>query len=151
MRWGNLYFYFFLLLTIVLPTVYNVYLLWIPPLKGKKKFFVFALEVCCIAFGFFCTAVFCSFSNIRLSDWHEQLYGAEIHSPILVESIPTFIVLIGISLVGYSLLKLIKAENMPPLCAVLCMAAIYFGLCRMYYLVCANFEGRSRAILCFTD
>lgn len=112
----------------VLSTAYNILLLFLRPLTGKKKLTVFILELVCIGFGIFCTLLYCSAINIRFSDWSVQLYNGDKHTPIFTKSLATFIALIAVSILGYIILKTVKINNMPPLCGVLCIAALYLGI-----------------------
>ncbi len=121
-------FFIVAFLITALPSGYNIGLLFAKPLKGKKKITVFVLELICIAMGLLCTLLWCSASNIRFSDWFDQIYVGEQHSPILTQSLPTFITLIGISVAGFVLLRLIEIKEMPPLCSVLCISAMYLGV-----------------------
>ncbi len=117
-----------LILIVVVPSGYNLFLLFRKPLQGKSRIIVLILELICIAFGAFCTLLACSAKNIEYKDWSEQLYNLQKHTPIMTEAFPTFLVIIGIALVGYLLLQFIKLDRMPPLCAVLCISALYLGI-----------------------
>ncbi len=119
--------YIIIFITAVLPSLYNLFLLFQKPLKGKKKIVVLILELICIAFGSCSTWFYCSFSDITVYDWSEQLYNSQKHTPILTEGLPTFLTIVSVALIGYILLRLIKVESMPPLCAVLCISAMYLG------------------------
>ncbi len=121
--WGLL----FILVTVVIPSGFNLLLLFLKPLKAAKKIIVFMLELICILFGAFCTLFFCSIDIMR-ADWFEQLHNSEKHSPLLLEAVPTFFALMSVALIGYIVLRVVKIDKMPPLCAVLCISAMYIGV-----------------------
>ncbi len=118
----------FIFITVIAPSILNIALLFLKPLKGKKKIIVFVLEAIYIVFGAYCTALASQDLYVTDEDWFEAIPFDAVHSPMLREAIPTFVALIALAYIGYILLKCININNMPPLLAVLCISAIYIGI-----------------------
>lgn len=61
------------------------------------------------------------------ADWTETLVNAQVHTPIWTESYPTVILLSCVGILGYLALSLIPLSQMPPLCVVFSISAMYLG------------------------
>ncbi|MEG2353579.1 MAG: DUF6688 family protein [Clostridium sp.] len=66
--------------------------------------------------------------NIIFSDWWEQLYNAERHSPVAKDMLPTIVVLSVIAIIGYIILRVIPLSKLAPLVVTLSISAMYFGI-----------------------
>lgn len=67
------------------------------------------------------------FEGVIYADWWEQIYVTQTHYPVLLETIPTLIVLGVVGIGGYLLLRLIPAAKRPPLVTALAIGATYPG------------------------
>ncbi len=115
------------LLIILVPSGYNIALLFSKPLSGKRKYQTVAADAVCVVVGFIFTALATTAADIRASDWFEQIYNSEKHAPINLQSRPTVYVIMAAALLGCFLLRIFGSLNMPPLAAVLCISAMYLG------------------------
>ena len=129
----------------ILVTIYQVfYLLRIVRGTGKNKETDMETVVgknmkkrpCLIVFDLVILAIGILYSLIYLSllqeavfqaDWTETLYNTEKHTPINTQCSITILVFIGIGLLGYLVVNLVKLEKMPPLLLVLGMSAMYLA------------------------
>ena len=62
------------------------------------------------------------------ADWQTQLYNSQKHQPIYTGSLPTFITIASIGIIGLCVLNLIRVNRTPPLIPVLAMSALYLGV-----------------------
>ena len=62
------------------------------------------------------------------ADWQTQLYNSQKHQPIYAGSLPTFITIAAIGIIGLCVLNLIRVNQTPPLIPVLAMSALYLGV-----------------------
>lgn len=62
------------------------------------------------------------------AEWDKVLINWEVHQPIWTEGAVSVILLFVIGLLGYLVLSFWKLEKLPPLAAVLAMAAMYLGV-----------------------
>lgn len=67
------------------------------------------------------------FSNITFNDWWIELWNLEKHSPILAEALPTILAIIGLSMLGYIIVRYGRLEKLPPLVLTFCIAGMYLG------------------------
>lgn len=112
---------FFLIYPLLL-SVINFLILFFP----KKRFR--SIEYVTILWGAFCTILYISISDIVFSsDWTEQLYNAQKHTPIYTQAFVTVIVLVCAGLIGYAVLNFVPLKKLPPLVVVLCISALYIG------------------------
>lgn len=67
---------------------------------------------------------------LRISNnpWTEVNVNTALHAPIWPDTIPTFIVLIGLSLIGYIILRPGHYDKLPPLVLALAIAFLYIGM-----------------------
>lgn len=61
------------------------------------------------------------------ADWQEQLINRQTHTPVYTGSQLTVIVIAAAAVIGYFVVNYISLKKMPPLTAVLGMAAMYLG------------------------
>ncbi len=116
-------------------TLTNIVLLFIcpwrmsPERRGKAEKVFKWIEYITLGWGFICTLIWTefNFSDIRWSDWDEQLYNSEVHAPIATWTVPTVAVLMLVSLAGYLVLRLTKQDKRPPLVSALAIASLYIG------------------------
>ncbi|MCQ2518486.1 MAG: hypothetical protein MJ119_06960 [Lachnospiraceae bacterium] len=66
--------------------------------------------------------------NVVYEDWNVQLINTEMHSPLNTEMLPTFMVLLIVSILGYTVWTFLPLAKTPPLISVLCIGAIYMGM-----------------------
>ncbi len=118
--------FFVLFILVGAPCIANVVLIFCKPLTEKKRYFILAAELFSIFVGAYCTILMSE--PIMYKDWFEQLYNDELHSPIYLESLPTFWTLAAITLTGHICLRVMNVQKMPPLLAVLCMSGLYLGI-----------------------
>jgi hypothetical protein len=69
-----------------------------------------------------------SFSDIRFADWHEQLYNAQKHFPISLDTLPTIITIFLVATVGYFIIRFLPLRKLPPLIIIFAISAIYLGI-----------------------
>ena len=86
-----------------------------------------AVEGATLAAGALFTALLLSVSEIRFADWPVPLQNTQRHTPVASWGVPTVAVLAAVGLLGYLLLRLVPLPKLPPLAAVLAMAALYLG------------------------
>ena len=72
--------------------------------------------------------------------WNEQLHNSEIHQPVWTGALPTVITLLIIGITGYIVLLTRKMSKTPPLITVLCMGAMYIGVCQLILFVIQIFK-----------
>ncbi|MBE6022659.1 MAG: hypothetical protein E7231_05420 [Cellulosilyticum sp.] len=82
-----------------------------------------------LVLGSLYSSLYLSISNISFtSNWNQALLDTELHTPIFTESIPTLIIILCISLLGYLLLTLIPLGKLSPLLIVCSISALYLGI-----------------------
>lgn len=86
------------------------------------------IEVLGLCLGLLFNISIFTFLGIRFSDWNIQLSNSEVHSPILISSTPTIIVILLISLLGYIYCRFVDLKNQPPLITVVGISSMYLGL-----------------------
>ena len=96
------------------------------PARAKEAFLRHPL-LWSLAAGALFTALLLSVSEIRFADWPVPLQNTQRHTPVASWGVPTVAVLAAVGLLGYLLLRLVPLPKLPPLAAVLAMAALYLG------------------------
>lgn len=109
-------------------TIENLIFLIVNPKLDNNSFAQKKVEILGLCFGTFFTFIAMGSFNIKLADWNVQLRNVEVHSPISLEAMPTIVILILISLVGYIYCRFVDLKNQPPLATVLGIAAMYLGI-----------------------
>lgn len=66
-------------------------------------------------------------SILFTTDYQEQIYSIELHTPIFTEAAPTIIVFLLCGLAGYLILSLIDTNRLPPLVIVGAIAGMYLA------------------------
>lgn len=138
----------FLIYPLVLTFLNFIFLLRRTPDTQKRRRQQTVIELVTLGFGAVCTFFwFNLMSNIQFADWSEQLYNAELHSPIQPRSLPTVIVLGAVALLGYAVLRIVPAKKLPPLTAALSIAALYIGIALSIALCVQLAKGEDEVIL----
>ena len=95
------------------------------PDRERSKY----IELAALVLGFLYLLLYLGFSDdYRFANWDVQLYNSEVHSMVEPASLPTVLVLLGVSFVGWCLIRLIPAAKQPPLLSAFGIAALYLGL-----------------------
>ena len=95
-----------------------------PELYRKSRIF----DIAGIVLGIFYSLLYLSFSEVVFSaDWQEQLVNRQSHTPVYTGSLLTVIVIAAAAVIGYFVVDFVPLKKMPPLAAVLGMAAMYLG------------------------
>lgn len=113
----------------VVLSIYSLVELVLPGATDKGRRRTRALELLTICFGAVC---FWAWSDVATEvcwdrDWWEQLYNAQLHTPIATDTQITFYILAAVGLAGYLLLYPARSRPMPPLVVVLGLAGLYLG------------------------
>lgn len=109
-------------------TLYNLIYLFIPWLTDGERNYGRAAEYLTLFLGSLYSFVYAFMPEIKWdSNWPEQLYNSELHTPIATWTWPTLITVFVIFLIGYFLLRLFKPQQLPPLVSVLAISAVYLG------------------------
>lgn len=126
---AGLFFYFPLILTVVL-TVENIIFLFPKPQSKTNEKTIKRWEIAAIVVGGFFSFLylFLPFTNIIFQDWNIQLYNSEMHTPIATKSFLTIGTIAAVAVLGYIILRFFPLVKLPPLLAVLCIAALYLGI-----------------------
>ena len=125
----------------VLITLYNIFFLCAPCGYRDIDQASIKTDVTTFLFG----SVY-SFFYIILSEvmwdkaWYDQLYNKQIHAPIYTETLLTLAVITAVGIIGYLLLQLKGAWELPPLLAALCIGAMYLlcALCIVWSIQVAD-------------
>ncbi|SEM15778.1 hypothetical protein SAMN04487770_12741 [Butyrivibrio sp. ob235] len=72
--------------------------------------------------------------NATWYDWPEQLYNAQRHTPIYTGAVATVMIIFLLAILGYIILQYTPLNELPPLVAVLSMAAMYLGIIQLIIL-----------------
>ena len=124
---ATIIFYQFLIIPAIL-TYINIYLIFIKPKDDSNwKRSVRRFEILSMALGILFTLIFIRFL-ITFADWHERIAIGDMHFPLLINSIPTFVVICLIALIGYFALAYTETKKTPPLVTVLGISALYLGV-----------------------
>ena len=108
-------------------TFINIFLIFIKPKDERKwKIKVRVFEIISVIIGFALSGILLMLFA-QYADWYVQIDTNERHSPIWLESIPTFVLLCVIGTVGYFVLAFTHTKRTPPLVTVLAISAMYVG------------------------
>lgn len=82
-----------------------------------------------LTLGGFLTPFYCTLivGILFPSDYHEQIYTNEFHTPVFTEAAPTILVFLLCGLAGYLILSLIDTNRLPPLVIVGAIAGMYLA------------------------
>lgn len=95
-----------------------------PELYRRGRIF----DIAGVMLGIVYSLLYLSLDNVMFSaDWQEQLVNREMHTPVYTGSQLTVIVIVVTAVIGYLAVNYIPLTKMPPLTAVLGMAAMYLG------------------------
>lgn len=96
-------------------------------MKKRPRLILFDLVI--LVLGILYSLIYLSLLQeaVFQADWTETLYNTEKHTPINTQCNITILVIIGIGLLGYMVVNLVKLEKMPPLLLVLGMSAMYLA------------------------
>lgn len=106
-------------------------LLFIRQLQGKsKKRSSLFYDFWTLFLGFFYEIIYLNIVKevVFTADWTEQLSNQEMHAPLFTGSYLSAGVLLFVFLVGFSVLRVVSVNRVPPLVTVLCMSAVYLGV-----------------------
>ena len=121
----------FLLIVLVYPpvlTVLNFYFILDKEHLPFQTFISTLSEVATILLGVLFSWLYISaVTSIVFVDWPKVLYNSQVHSPIATWTFPTIVVMAGIGILGYIILRMIPLKELPPLVVVLSMSAMYIG------------------------
>ncbi len=123
-----------ILISPMIITLYNIGYLVVPRQSEITKKRGRAVEYFTIVYGAVCTFLYVMMNGmlgnaiVWDSHWSDQLYNEQVHSPILIDSVPTLMVIGIIAAVGYILLRVTKGKRLPPIPTVFCISALYLGL-----------------------
>lgn len=78
--------------------------------------------------GMLYTILMLPFAQIRLADWEEALVNMQRHTPVWTGGLLTVAALTAVGVTGYLVLSARDIRRMPPLAAVLAIAALYLGM-----------------------
>lgn len=122
-----LFFALFFVYPFVL-TVINIILLFMSK-KNRRVISVSAgFEVLTIVLGVIYSLLYFCLTNIKFTDWTEQLYNSEVHFPIGKEYLLTVVIIWILACLGYIFLRSKSLKQQPPLLTVLCISAMYLGV-----------------------
>lgn len=125
---------FFLLVSPVFVTVYNIIYLVLPRQSEITKSRGRSAEYFTLIYGGFATALYMTFGELFGGDirwgshWSKQLYNAQLHSPIAAEYTPTLVVLAIIAASGYFMLRAAWDHVLPPIPTAVGIGAVYIGI-----------------------
>lgn len=115
-------------------TVFNVGFLLMNTAEGIRRRAAWKMECLTWALGIPMTMLYyclffigSEFEGVIYADWWEQIYETQTHYPVLLETIPTLLILGLMGFGGYLLLRLIPTEKQPPLVTALAIAMTYLG------------------------
>ena len=106
-------------------------LLFIRQLQGKsKKRSSLFYDLWTLFLGIFYEIIYLEIVKevVFTADWTEQLSNYEMHAPLFTGSYLSAGVLLFVFLAGFSVLRVVSVNRMPPLVTVLCMSAVYLGV-----------------------
>ena len=116
-------------------TVFQISYLIIAAIKGKESLLIqnykkSALYDCiAFAFGVVLEAFLLSFEDVMFeADWNKELVNSQVHSPVNLGCMPTFLVLSALFFAGMLILAYTPHQKRPPLVTVFCMAGMYTGV-----------------------
>lgn len=110
-------------------TIMNLIGLVVLPREENDRRALLHFEWITILLGGLYSACFAGLSDICFgSEWSEQLYNAQIHQPIWSDGLVAVVLIALAAVLGYLVLAGIPLRMLPPLAAVLSMAAMYLGI-----------------------
>ena len=125
-------------IAVLLLTIANLVFLCLPSKKSKVRRAGIIVELSTIILG---TAIFVIFwINDRSTmysghDWHEVIDTMSTYTPLASWAAPTFWTFICLAIAAYFPLRFIPQDQLPPLLATLCIAAIYAGAIECILLI----------------
>ncbi len=115
----------------VLITFYNIFFLCFPCGYGDMDKASIEADAATILFGSVYTYFYMILSEVMWEKaWYDQLYNQQLHAPIYTEALLTLAVIAAVGIIGYLLLQLKGAWELPPLLAALSIGAMYL-LCAL--------------------
>ena len=78
--------------------------------------------------------------NVTNSDWQEQLYNSNRHTPIYTKAGLTVFMVFLIAIIGYFVLQYIHIEKLPPLVVVFSISAMYLGIIQLIVFTIQVFD-----------
>lgn len=117
----------FLALPITL-TLENLIFFILKPKLDNNSYAVKKVEILGLCLGTFFHINLLSFLDVKFVDWNVQLSNSQVHSPIFMKSMPTIVIILLISFIGYIYCRFIDLKNQPPLATVIGISAMYLGI-----------------------
>ena len=112
-------------------TLYNLFYLIVPNRSDELEKAGKTCEYFTVVFGAFCTLLWMMLRGEAIrweSDWSEQLYNSELHTPISGSTYLTIISISLLALCGYLVLRLSNSsKKLPPLVSTLAISSLYLG------------------------
>lgn len=110
-------------------TIWNLFDLCRFALKKPDKDASKYIELVALLLGFLYLLLYIGIQDkYCFVDWTVQLYNSEVHSMVEPASLPTILVLWGVSFAGYCILRFVPAGKQPPLLSAFGIAAVYLGI-----------------------
>jgi len=119
------------LVLIVIPfllTAVNLFPAIFPALRSSERNMRIFESVSIFTGVVFTQAYISAFGILTDQDWDAVIFDDQLHTPVHTSSIPVFLLFCMIGLAGYIVLAAVKPEKLPPLAAILAIAANYFGI-----------------------
>lgn len=113
--------YLFIIFLFFYPTFRNIKSLLTGRLSKGQSWQEGALLI----IGSYLTWVYLNLIGVTFSDWREVLVNAQRHSPIAPEVFLTVGVLVGLSLLGYSLITYVGFQKLSPILITFSLSGIY--------------------------
>lgn len=124
----------FLLVSPVFVTLYNILYLVVPRQSETTKNRGRAVEYFTVIDGGLVTLFYAFIGEVLGDDiiwgshWSDQLYNAQLHSPIAAEYAPTLAVLALIAVLGYVMIRATWDRGLPPIPTAVGIGAVYIGI-----------------------
>lgn len=121
-------FFIIILILPILLTIENLVFFILNPKIDNNSFAHKEIEIFGLCLGILFSTFLFNFLEIQFVDWNIQLSNTQVHSPIFLNSMPTIIVILLISFIGYIYCRFIDLKNQPPLATVLGISSMYLGI-----------------------
>ncbi|MCR5301785.1 MAG: hypothetical protein K6E49_05040 [Lachnospiraceae bacterium] len=97
-------------------------------ITSKNKSVFLLVDMITIFLAVVLQIVYLSFCDVMFNaDWQTQLYNSQKHQPVYTGSLPTFITIAVLGVVGFCVLNHINVNKTPPLIPVIAMSLLYMG------------------------
>ncbi len=139
-----------LFMLVIVLTIENIVFFFIKPKTEAKEKAIKRWEVVAMVIGAAFSFLCMSLTNIVFYDWNLQLYNNEMHTPIATKSFLTMGIIALVAALGYIILRFFPLAKLPPLFAVFCISALYFGIveCILWCVQIFNASDTNMLLLC---